>query len=102
LVLTWFKRFEIWLMAKRRNSEGFLQYERDADAIGERIKRGEITTEQAILDELLTAIERNVPDMSKKELFAIQARILGIHTAMAGELAARGRPVPGNDPSRPN
>lgn len=89
-------------MTKRRRSQGFLQYERDADAIGERIKRGEVTTEQAMLDELLTALERNCPNMTKKELLAFQARILGIHTAMAGELAARGRPVPGNDPSRPN
>jgi hypothetical protein len=32
-------------MTKRRRSKGFLQYERDADAIGERIKRGEVTTE---------------------------------------------------------
>jgi hypothetical protein len=55
-----------------------------------------------MLDELMTALERNVSNMTKKELLALQARILGIHEAMAGELAAPGRPVPGNDPSRPN
>jgi hypothetical protein len=89
-------------MTRRRKSKGFQQYERDADAIGERIKRVEIAGHEVILDELLTAIEKNIPDMSKKERIAFQARMLGVHSGVARELAARGRPLPGNDPNRPN
>lgn len=84
-----------------RKSKRFIQYERDADAIGERVRRGEIP-EKRIMEELLTAMETNAPNMNQRELAAIRARMLGSHAALAESLAARGRPVPGNDPSRPN
>jgi hypothetical protein len=89
-------------MVKRRKSKGFIQYEKEAAEIGERIKRGEIPTEEDVLDELMTALQRNMLNMNKKELRAIQVRMLAIHCVGARELAAGGRPLPGNDPSRPN
>lgn len=89
-------------MARKTRSSGLLQYERDADAIGERIKRGEIATEETMWCELLAALERAAPNMTERERLIIQARALSAHGAVAKALAAKGHPVPGNDPNRPN
>jgi len=80
---------------------GWIHYQREANEIGERFKRGEIS-DDALLDALLTAVARAAPDTSPKERLAFQARILSSHTALARALAAGGHPVPGNDPKRPN
>jgi hypothetical protein len=88
-------------MSTYRKSKGFLQYERDVDAIGDRVKRGEIA-EKSIIGELVRAMDANAPNMNERELVAIRAWMLGSHTALAESLAADGQPVPGNDPGRPN
>jgi hypothetical protein len=89
-------------MAKRRKSKGFIQYERDIDAIRDRIKHGEIDDVKVVLDEMVIAFRRSAADMSKKEVRAFLAKALGAHTAAAKALAAEGHTVPGNDPKRPN
>jgi hypothetical protein len=47
-------------------------------------------------------LRETLPDMTGEERKALQEMDLRIHQSGAEMLAERGRPVPGNDPSKPN
>jgi hypothetical protein len=85
-------------VAECSKSKGVLRYEHDADEIAERIKHGEILTPKRILDELRVAITRNLPDMTKDEARAFQARAMDVHEVVSEELIDRGRTLLRNDP----
>ena len=70
-------------------------------ALADRIVDGEITeleAEQSLAEVLLQARE----EMTDEELLEIQRGMLELDHAISRKLAERGRPVPGNNPHRPN
>ena len=79
-----------------------LRYEREVLRLRQR-------TESAEHQDLLGAAREHrgilrdaMPDMTDEERIALQEMDLRTHQSGAEMLAERGRPVPGNDPGKPN
>jgi hypothetical protein len=67
----------------------------------EQIGAGEITEAQANheLEEMTLSAQMEMTDEEFEEFFS---RVMILDYAASAQLSAEGRPVPGNDPNRPN
>lgn len=67
----------------------------------EQLGAGEITEAQANLELEEMTISAQI-EMNDQEFEEFLARVMIMDYAASAQLAADGRPVPGNDPNRPN
>ena len=67
-----------------------------------RIARGEIVSPPELSQEVECIIRDTLPAMTPSERDFIQRTQLQAHELGARILAEHGRPVPGNDPAKPN
>jgi hypothetical protein len=90
------------MQTMQKKSEGQLQLERGMASLADRIKAGEFNDPLAAGREFSRLLGDAIPKMTASERDAIQRAQLRAHELGAAILAEHGRPVPGNDPDKPN
>jgi len=85
-----------------KKSEGMRQFERAVAELERRIERGEFSDPLEPGREYDRILQATLPKLAESERDSIQRRQLRSHQVGAELLASHGRPVPGNDPGKPN